>query len=377
MNNYFSFCDFEILKKSSQKSILKATDSQGCFFAIKIDKKPSSVPNPFYFLPFLSSSSQNIVPNPSSSYSTHSSFLPPSSSFLPSFHLGKKQTKEMEFLIDLQGLKGIPIFFGGGVDPELERFAIVQELTGHDLDYYFQKNKKFSLAITLKIALQLLKTLRDIHERGIIHRNLKPNHLALSQNGKDIIILDFSSAHRILPNNKVNKNEDNQRRFVGNQTFCGLNAHSFKNDTKADDLVSLGIMILYFLEGSLAWDYPHNTSPSRLLEEIGLEKVNFFSHQMPTLYPFLLPYFNHLWLTKKDEINYDYLANVLKNWAKLEEIDIFSENWDWLDENDEDNSSYTDSRNVDQSESSMENYEDECGETSISELIGNYRVPNL
>lgn len=378
MNSYFSFSALEIIKKSSQKTILKATDNKGRFLAIKIDKTPSSVLHPFYFLPYPSSSSQTALPSSSncSSPSSPYSILPHSSSLFSSIPLGDKQTKEIEFLIDLQGIRGVPIFFGGGVDPELKRFTIVQELTGPDLSYYFQKLKKFSLATTLKIALQLITTLRNIHEKGIIHRNLKPNHLGISRNGKEIIILNFGSAHRLLLRNKVNKKKENQRKFVGNLTFCGLNAHSFKNDTKVDDMVSLGIIIIYFLQGNLAWDYPHNTSPSRLLEEIAFEKVNFFSNQIPVLYPLLYPYFNHLWQAKKDDINYDYLTNVIKGWAKCEQINLFSETWDWQETN-SDYSLDADSRNADQLESSMENYQDESVETPISELMRNYRVPNL
>ena len=281
MNNYFNFRDFEIFKIGSQSTILKASDSKGRLFAIKIYKKSSS--------PLLSSP-------------------------LKGSHL-----KEKAFLIDLQGIRGVPRYFWGDFDTEIARFAIVEELTGHDLEYYFNKFKKFSLSTSLKIALQLFKILRGIHERGVIHRNLKPANLALSRNGKDIILLDFGLSRRIKRKNKEKKEEKRQMKFVGDLKFCGLNAHSFKNDTKVDDLISLGILIIYFLQGSLDWNYRDDSNFSSSVEKIWFKKVNFFSQNIPTLYPFFYPYFKYLFSVQHDSINYDYLLNVIENWAKVEQ----------------------------------------------------------
>ena len=374
MNNHFNFREFEILKKGSQGTILKANDDDGRLFAIKIDKKHSSIPPPSYSAPNPSSPQPPSLRLPS----TRSSSPPtPSTSFFPSPHLKGSQMKEMEFLIDLQGIKGIPNFFWGGIDPDLERFVIVEELTGRDLEYYFNKFKKFSLTTTLKIAIQLLKILRGIHEKGVIHRDIKPENLSLSRNGKDIFLLDFGLARRLTHRNKRNKEGKNQMKFVGNLKFCGLNAHSFKNDTKVDDLISLGILIIYFLQGRLGWDYRHNSNFSHSVEEIGFEKVNFISKSMPTLYPHLYPYFKHLCSIKNDRINYDYLENVIESWALVEKINLNSELWDWSEENGNRDSLKNNEKNDDEQQSSKENFQDESGETMVSELMINYRVPNL
>lgn len=377
MNNYFSFQEFEILKKGSQGTILKALDTEGRFFAIKIDKKLSSVPFPSCSAQNPSSSSKSPSPHPCSTQTSPiSSPLPPTFTLCKQPHLKGSQMKEMEFLIKLQGIKGIPNFFWGGVDPELERFIIVEELTGHDLEYYFNKFEKFSLTTTLKIALQLLKILKGIHERGVIHRDIKPENLALSLNNKNIILLDFGLARHITHKNKKIKEGKTQMKFVGNLKFCGLNAHSFKNDTKVDDLVSLGILIIYFLQGKLVWDYRHNSNFVRSVEEIGFEKVNFISKQMPILYPLLYPFFKHLCSVKNDRVNYNFLENVLEEWALAEKIDLNSEIWDWTEEN-----SKTDfnrhENNCDQIDTSKENFQDDSCETTVSELMINYRVPNL
>ena len=371
MNNNFNFRDFEIIKKGSQGTIIKASDNKGCLFAIKIDKKPSSISSPSY--PALLSSSFPQSPSLHSPSTGSSSPLPPSSFIFPPLRAKGSHIKEKDFLIELQGIKGIPKFFWGGFDPEIERFVIVEELTGRDLKYYLNKFKKFSLFTTLKIALQLLKILRSIHEKGVIHRDLKPDNLALSRNGKDILLLDFGLARSLL-RAKENKEGKIQMKFVGNLMFCGLNAHSFKNDTKVDDLVSLGILVIYFLQGNLDWEYKETSSFSSSVEKIWLKKVKFLSKKMPTRYPFFYPYFKHLCSVKNDSINYDFLENVIETWAHVEKIDLNSETWDWSKENKNRDSLDTDCENE---ESSKENFQEESGEAMVSELMINYRVPNL
>ena len=374
MNNYFNFRDFEIIKKGSQNTILKASDNKGLFFAIKIEKKKSSsVLIPSYSAPVSSSTFQSPSLRSASSCLLPPSQFYPSSSFIsPPLLLKGNLKKEKEFLMDLQGIRGIPNFLFGGFDPEIERFVIIEELTGHNLEYYFKKYKKFSISTTLKITLQIFKILRGIHERGIIHRDIKPTNLALSQNGKDIMLLDFGLAHRLTSKISENKKRKKQIKFIGDLKFCGLNAHFFKNNTKIDDLVSLGILLIYFLQGSLNWDYRENSNFSRSAEKIWFKKVNFISQQVPTLYPLLYPYFKYLLSAKHDSINYDYLLNVIETWAHFEQVDLTSENWDWSEEK---RDSFD--NNCENWENSMENFQEESEETMVSELIINYRVPNL
>lgn len=39
--------------------------------------------------------------------------------------------------------------------------------------------KRFSIVTCLKIAIQVVKGLRDLHAKGFVHRDLKPDNLAV------------------------------------------------------------------------------------------------------------------------------------------------------------------------------------------------------
>ena len=89
---------------------------------------------------------------------------------------------------------------------------------------------------------------------------------------------------------------------------------------------------------------------------------------------FLYPYFKYLFSVKNDSINYDFLLNVIETWANFEQIDLYSEIWNWSEEGGKRDS--LDCK-FDNKESSRENFQEESEQMTVSELMINYRMPNM
>mmetsp|Transcript_57414 Transcript_57414/g.166741 ORF Transcript_57414/g.166741 Transcript_57414/m.166741 type:complete len:344 (-) Transcript_57414:54-1085(-) len=138
-------------------------------------------------------------------------------------------------------------------------FVIVMQLLGHALETVFGVcGKKFGLKTTLAIGEQLLAALEFVHAAGVVHRDLKPDNFLIgdSANAGTVYLVDFGLAADWVDRgtgSHLGYKEDHG--FVGNAMFCSRHAAGGIQQSRRDDLESLGYSLLYFLRGSLPWEH--------------------------------------------------------------------------------------------------------------------------
>ena len=61
---------------------------------------------------------------------------------------------------------------------------MVMELLGENLSELRrrQPNNKFSLLTTMKLAIQMIKSIEAVHDLGYLHRDIKPSNFAMGLN---------------------------------------------------------------------------------------------------------------------------------------------------------------------------------------------------
>ena len=132
------------------------------------------------------------------------------------------------------------------------------ELLGKSLEDILNsiQSKTFSIQATCNLAVQMLVILEDIHNKHIIHRYIKPDNFVMgSDNKKDVVyLLDFGLAKkyrssRTLQHSPMVKN----RKLTGTARYASINALIGVEQSRRDDLESLGYVLMYFLRGSLPW----------------------------------------------------------------------------------------------------------------------------
>lgn len=124
-----------------------------------------------------------------------------------------------------------------------EDIGIVQDyLPGKDL--LFLANERLSDEEYLRVLYQIASGISDIHEQGVIHRDIKPNNMKFDQE-KLIKIFDFGLA-RTKENAKTVG-------FRGTTGFAApeLYSNGTVSFTKAIDTYAFGATALYITEGSL------------------------------------------------------------------------------------------------------------------------------
>ncbi|CAD8098387.1 unnamed protein product [Paramecium sonneborni] len=163
-----------------------------------------------------------------------------------------EQIFEQYFLNKLKDSKCITRILSMGEQTIKEQLYHYQVMERHGpslkLVYNFL-SKNIPITILCLIAIQTLVSLEQIHKQLIIHRNIRPKKLLISQNGSEILLTDFKFACRYRKQQKniiVNDNLRNSsnKRFLNK--FSSLNQHLDQVSSPKDDLESLALIIIYY-----------------------------------------------------------------------------------------------------------------------------------
>ncbi|KAJ7969571.1 putative Casein kinase [Quillaja saponaria] len=155
----------------------------------------------------------------------------------------------------LQGGSGIPGIKWSGVDGEDN--ALVLDLLGPSLeDLFVYCGRKFSLKTVLMLADQMITRIEYVHSKGFLHRDVKPDNflMGLGRKANQVYIIDFGLAKRYrdsTTNRHIPYREN--KNLTGTARYASCNTHLGIEQSRRDDLESLGYVLLYFLRGSLPW----------------------------------------------------------------------------------------------------------------------------
>ncbi len=136
---------------------------------------------------------------------------------------------------------------------------------GVTLEEYVQQHGHLDSKETLKIALQLTKALRVVHQEDLFHGTLQPENIVISAKGA-VRLLDFGIGFLM----SVGRHESLLDTMThGNQILAHLNCSSPEtiNDSTvrdaASDRYSLGCVLCYCLTGQ--YPFPENNTVKKML----------------------------------------------------------------------------------------------------------------
>ena len=165
---------------------------------------------------------------------------------------------EAYYLCYLKGF-GIPAVKSYGFSGKYN--IMVMELLGKSLEDLFQENKKhFSLQTVCLIAIQMIDRLEFIHNKHIIHRDIKPDNFVIGLNKKNNIIylLDFGLAKKYRSSTTLKHYPMTKKKnLTGTARYASINALNGLTQSRRDDLEAVGYVLLYFLRGKLPWQGLH------------------------------------------------------------------------------------------------------------------------
>eukprot|EP00985_Skeletonema_marinoi_P029455 scaffold27929_cov124-Skeletonema_marinoi.AAC.1 len=241
-------------------------------------------------------------------------------------YLGTNMTTGEEVAIKLESVKtkhpqllyeiGIPNVRWYGIEGDYN--VMVLDLLGPSLEDLFNYcGRRFQLKTVLMLADQLLGRLEYVHTKSFIHRDVKPDNflIGLGKRQSVIHIIDFGLAkkyrdprsHQHIPY-RENKN------LTGTARYASINTHIGIEQSRRDDLESLGYVLMYFIRGSLPWQGLKANTKKQKYERIMDRKMSTSTEQLCKGYATeFRSYFEYCRsLRFEDRPDYAYLKRLFK-----------------------------------------------------------------
>ncbi|CAA3021729.1 casein kinase 1-like protein 10 [Olea europaea var. sylvestris] len=224
---------------------------------------------------------------------------------------------ESKVYLLLQGGTGIPNLKWFGVENEYNIMVI--DLLGPSLEDLFNYcNRKFSLKTVLMLADQLINRIEYMHSRGFLHRDIKPDNflMGLGRKANRVYIIDFGLAkkYRDLQTHKHIPYRENKN-LTGTARYASVNTHLGIEQSRRDDLESLGYVLMYFLRGSLPWQGLKAGNKKQKYDKISEKKMLTPVEVLCKSYPSeFISYFHYCRsLRFEDKPDYSYLKRLFRD----------------------------------------------------------------
>ena len=164
----------------------------------------------------------------------------------------------------------VPVFESGSVGPI--HFLVSEYCEGETLAHWFEdKKRKVVPKTAARIVARLAEAVQHAHQRGVVHRDLKPGNILLQsqENSEDFLdcfrITDFGLA-RFSENDLNTLTTDGA--IVGTPAYMSPEqACGDKDIGHATDVFSLGVILYELLTGKLPFRGDNHISTLRLVED--------------------------------------------------------------------------------------------------------------
>ena len=159
-----------------------------------------------------------------------------------------------------------------GEDPHIPRllaffeqdgeFYLVQEyIHGHELSREFRHRKQWSEIATIQLLRDILLPLVSVHQRGIIHRDIKPTNLIRRGSDGEIVLIDFGAVKQTFAEIT---SATSRSIAIGSHNYMP-SEQAIGRPKLSSDIYAVGAIAIQALTGKLLIDLPKNPDTENTL----------------------------------------------------------------------------------------------------------------
>ena len=126
-------------------------------------------------------------------------------------------------------------------------YIVMELIDGITLKQYMEKKGVLNWKETLHFAIQIAKALEHAHEKGIVHRDIKPHNVMVLKNGS-VKVMDFGIARLISHGNTLTKEALGSVHYISPEQ-----ARGGRIDDRSD-IYSLGVVMYEMMAGRPPYD---------------------------------------------------------------------------------------------------------------------------
>ncbi|CAK81398.1 unnamed protein product (macronuclear) [Paramecium tetraurelia] len=232
-----------------------------------------------------------------------------------------------------QPIIGIPKYYGYYQQDNFN-FLVMEQLGKSLEDIFTDNNRLLSLQSVTVLALQMLECVEYLHTKHFLHRDIKPDNFLLGKAHKDrVYMVDYGLAKKYMIKDSHIPYKDNKA-LTGTARYASINTHLGIEQSRRDDLESLGYVLLYFLRGSLPWQNLRANNQKEKYDRIMEKKLATSSETLcknsPKQFYEYIEYSKNLKFDEKPD--YQYMKNLFISVMKENDLRI-EYIYDWDDEN--------------------------------------------
>ena len=213
---------------------------------------------------------------------------------------------------------------------------LVLPLLGNSLlDLFISRNKNIHINDICLLAIQILDRIEWIHSNNIVYRDIKPENFLFGKKDPEVLYLIDFGLCRKYKSSTTGKHikPKNMGKFTGTSRYASLYAMAGNEQSRRDDIESIGYMIIFLMKKKLPWQGIKGNSYKECYHKLYMMKKYIEIKELCKGLPGeIIDYMNYARRLKfEEEPNYKYLKDLFNNILKKHNFNFDRKIFSWID----------------------------------------------